>query len=188
MSLDDIRVDIDKIDRQLQKLLMERLDCSKRVAETKIADGNYTIYRADREEAILNKLGKGIPEERKAGYLAVVRKITETSRMYQYGLLFDMADGLFEELIEGIEIPENASQVKIILTRPNIPNAMSSILSMVGDYGYNMEKMELLSYIDDNSSVKFELTILGNLNEPNMQRLMLQLSKESTDFEILEVL
>ena len=61
MSLDEIRVDIDRIDKEIRQLLMDRLDCSKRVVESKVADGNYTIYRADREKAILEKLGAGIP-------------------------------------------------------------------------------------------------------------------------------
>ena len=187
MSLDEIRVDIDRIDKEIRQLLMDRLDCSKRVVESKVADGNYTIYRADREKAILEKLGAGIPEDRKAGYLAVVRKITETSRMYQYGKLYEMVDGLFDELVAGIEIPAKATSVTLELTRPNIPNAMSSILSMIGDYGYNMQRMELLHYADDNSAVTFELTILGDLNEEHMKKLMLQLSKESSDFRIIRI-
>lgn len=188
MSLDDIRKDIDKIDKEIQQLIMKRLDCSTRVVESKISDGNFTIYRADREEAILEKLGAGIPEDRKAGYLAVVRKITETSRMYQYGILYDWSPAFFEELVGDMVIPENTKAVNIVLTRPNIPNAMSSILSMIGDYGYNMDEMKLLGYNDDNTAVKFQLTILGNLNEERMKKLMFQLSKESTDFKIIGVL
>ena len=188
MKLDEIRVEIDKIDRELQQLIMKRLDCSYKVAESKFEADNYTIYRADREEAILDKLSAGIPEERKAGYLAVVRKITETSRMYQYGLLYEWKPELFQPLLEGRCIPATTRGVKLILTRPNIPNAMSSILSMVGDYGYNMETMTLLSYSDDNEAVTFALTILGDLNTDNMKKLMFQLSKESTGFKITDII
>ena len=107
--------------------------------------------------------------------------------MYQYGKLYEMVDGLFDELVAGIEIPAKATSVTLELTRPNIPNAMSSILSMIGDYGYNMQRMELLHYADDNSAVTFELTILGDLNEEHMKKLMLQLSKESSDFRIIRI-
>ncbi len=62
---------------------------------------------------------------------------------------------------------------------------MSSILNMVGDYGYNMQYMQLLSFNRPEKTVTFDLTILGNLSETNMQKLMFQLSKESQDFKIL---
>ena len=187
MSLDDIRKDIDAIDFQIQELLMSRMDCSKQVVTEKIADGNFVIYRADRENAILDKLGAGIPEDRKPGYLAVVRKITETSRMYQYGILFEEHPELYDKLIDGLQVPEHSSSITVILTRPNIPNAMSSILSMIGDYGYNMDEMKLLSYNEDNSEVTFELTLLGDIEKESLKKLLFQLSMESAKFRIIQI-
>lgn len=186
MKLEEVRGIIDAIDPQIRKLIMERLDCSYKVAEAKKESGDITIYRADREEEILKRLGEDVPPERKAGYLAVVRKIMETSRMYQYGLLFDWLDGIFEPLAKGIEIYPNGSRVRVLIERPNRPNAMSSILSMIGDYGYNMEKMELIRDDAEKNTVTFELTIIGNLSESSMQKLMFQLSMESLSFKILE--
>ena len=55
--------------------------------------------------------------------------------MFQYGLLFDWNPDLFKELSAGIDTTPGGWRVKIRLTRPDEPNAMSSILSMVGDYG-----------------------------------------------------
>ena len=187
-DLDEIRNDIDTIDRQIRDLIMQRLECSREVVASKINSGNYVIYRADREEAILEKLGAGVPEEKKPGYLSLVRKVTETSRMFQYGILFEKEPGLFQSLMAGHSIPENASAVKLRLVRPNIPNAMSSILSMIGDYGYNMDRMTLIRYHDENSAVEFELDILGDLHAVPMQKLMLQLSMENQEFRILEII
>ena len=186
-DLDEIRVDIDKIDKELRELIMKRLECSREVVESKIENKSFVIYKADREEAILDKLGADVTDEKKPVYLPLVRKMTEMSRMFQYGILFEREPQLFEALVKDITIPENASSVTIILERPNIPNAMSSILSMVGDYGFNMDQMNLIQYSKDNSSVKFELTILGNMNDINMKKLMLQLSMESTGFKIVDI-
>ena len=61
---------------------------------------------------------------------------------------------------------------------------MSEILSMIGDYGYSMERMELIEDNRDEGTVTFELTMLGDLNEINMKKLMFQLSMESMDFRI----
>ena len=106
--------------------------------------------------------------------------------MYQYGLLFDWIDGIFEPLAEGLEILPDGKRVRVALERPNRPNAMSSILSMVGDYGYNMEQMVLIGEDAKKNTVTFELTIIGNLSETHMQKLMFQLSMESSGFRILE--
>lgn len=65
-------------------------------------------------------------------------------------------------------------------------NSMSSILSMIGDYGINMEEMRLLEINEETSTVTFELTIRGNLLEVPMRKLMFQLSKECSTFRILE--
>lgn len=183
MKLDDIRSSIDDIDDEIRALIMKRLDCSQNVAHSKIDSGDIKIFRPDREEAMLARLGEGIPEDRRAGYLAVVRKITETSRMYQYGLIFDSIPGLFEPLASGVTIRPSDTRAGVRLTRDNRPNAMSSILSMIGDYGFNMDRMELIS--QDSEHVTFELLIIGNLGELRMQKLMFQLSCESQDFRIL---
>lgn len=191
MSLEEIRIEIDALDQQLKALLMQRLDCSRRIAEIKAAAGDAVVYRAEREEEILRRLGADVPEERRAEYLAVVRKIIETSRMYQYGLLCDWGVRHAEELPGMCELPakgsdKNSGRVRIQLTRPNRPNAMSAILSMIGDYGFDMESMELLCYGEGQRTVSFALTIRGDIGDDRMRKLLLQLSGESDAFKILE--
>lgn len=187
-ELSEVRAEIDAIDSKIRNLLMERMDCSYDVARAKIGSGDLTIYRPDREEEILRRLGNGISEDRKAAYLAVVRKIMETSRMYQYGVIYDNCEEIAEKLFAGIRIPADASRVKLRLARPNRPNSMSAILSMIGDYGYNMECMERIDAGTESGAVTFDLTILGDLNDVHMKKLMYQLSMESSGFRILEVL
>lgn len=187
MTLEEVRRQIDSIDTEIRELIMKRLDCSRDVAMAKQTSGNLVIYRADREAEILERLGKDVPEDRKAEYLAIVKKIMETSRMYQYGLLYDWNDGLFSERFREIDIPTEASYIRFTLTRPNQPNSISQILSMIGDYGCNTELMELVGEDKENGTVTFTLTILGNLNEAHMKKLMYQLSMESRDFTIEQV-
>ena len=187
MTLEEIRCQIDSIDAEIRELIMKRLDCSRNVAMAKQASGNLVIYRADREAEILKRLGQGVPEDRKAEYLSVVKKIMETSRMYQYGLLYDWNGGLFSERFGEIDIPAETSHIRFTLTRPNQPNSMAQILSMIGDYGCNTEFMELVGEDKENGTVTFTLTIMGNLNEDHMKKLMYQLSMESLDFAIEQV-
>jgi chorismate mutase len=187
MTLEEIRCQIDSIDTEIRDLIMKRLDCSRNVALAKQASGNLVIYQADREAEILERLSQGVPEDRKAEYLAVVKKIMETSRMYQYGLLYDWNDELFSDCFGEIDISAEASHVRFTLTRPNQPNSMAQILSMIGDYGCNTELMELVGEDKEMSTVTFTLTIHGDLNEVKMKKLMYQLSMESRDFAIEQV-
>lgn len=185
MDLNEVRAQIDRIDPRLRELLMERLNCSYQVARAKAEAGETQIYRADREADILKKLSQGVSPERLAGYRSVVRKIMETSRMYQYHLLYDWNEQVFDPLVEGLKIPSRSSTVTVRVTREDHPNAMASILSMIGDYGFNMERMELISEDKDRRTVTFDLVIRGDLNEREMKTLMFQLSGECLYFKIL---
>lgn len=240
MELAEIRTKIDETDREIRELLLKRMGYSHQVAEAKIESGDTTIYRADREASILENLGDSVEEEVRSEYLSVVRKIMETSRMYQYGLIFDWTPGAFEsiqghELVSGakelqdsaLRSPEaqtgsvspldgtterkglSSNYVTVRLTREDKPNAMSAILSMIGDYGYNMDRMVPVSDMtnaheegkaedpdtrtatkvgaSEAHTVTFDLTILGDLTETNMQKLMFQLNGECLEFEILAV-
>lgn len=188
MTLSEVRVLIDQIDPQIKELLMQRLDCSARVVEAKLAAGETTIFRADREEEILKRLGEGVSEDRLPSYLTVVRKIMEASRMYQYGLMYDRMEDPFGSLAGNLSVPEACKAVRIRLTRPDRPNSMSQILSMIGDYGYNMSRMDLTEENPEAGTVTFELLVSGDLNTPGMKKLMFQLSRESENFRILECL
>lgn len=185
-DLNDVRAEIDEIDLQIRELLKKRLGLSHQVAAAKAESGDTTIYRADREVSILENLGADVSDDIKAEYLSVVRKIMETSRMYQYGLIYDWDEGVFAS-VKGHELADHPGKRLIVrLTREDKPNAMSAILSMIGDYGYNMERMELIEESAASKLVTFELTIAGDLSQTNMKKLVFQLSKEAVDFIILE--
>jgi hypothetical protein len=47
--------------------------------------------------------------------------------------------------------------------------------------------MELVGEDEENGTITFTLTILGNLNEAHTKKLMYQLSMESRDFTIEHV-
>lgn len=54
-SLDEIRNEINEIDEQLVKLFVRRMDCSKDVAEYKIARG-ITVLNEGREKEVLDRV------------------------------------------------------------------------------------------------------------------------------------
>ena len=48
MTLEEIREEIDQIDQQMKALFLKRMDCARRVAETKARTGG-DVYVAERE-------------------------------------------------------------------------------------------------------------------------------------------
>ncbi len=186
MNLDLIRKEIDETDQQIKELLIKRMACSHQVAQSKLESGNLTIYRADREASILETLGSQVEEDIRPEYLAVVKKVMEASRMYQYGLIYDWCDNAFSQ-VDGHElISEPGYAVKVRLTRENKPNAMSAILSMIGDHGFNMDRMTPVQTEKNSPTVTFDLVILGNAFEKDMRKLLFQLSGETLEFKITE--
>lgn len=186
MSLPELRAEIDSLDLQLRELLMRRMDCSLQVAREKAESGELRVYREEREREMLSRLGGNIPAGRKRAYLAVLRKITQCSRMYQYALLCNWGKISFSALLEEIGAEKASTRVCVTFIRSASPEALGELLGTVGDYGYCVEKLELKKMEAEGENVCIFLTILGNIQETNMQTLLLQIAAESNHFKILE--
>lgn len=185
MTLAEIRNEIDRIDTQIKELFLARMEAARNVAEVKYGSGDE-IYKSDREKAVITRLIEDVAPELKEEYTAVIRKIMEAARKYEYGLIYDWDPSAIEPLFKSVEPDVNDRYVKVHLTRPDCCNSMSSILSMIGDYGFNMKQMILLEENTEDKTVKFELVICGNLQNTAMRKLVYQLWKESLAFEVLE--
>ena len=182
MQLDDIRSTIDNIDLELKILLMERLDCSEQIADVKIAEGSTEVYRVEREASVLENLGADVDRNRRVEYLSVVRKIMETSRMRQYRIIYEANPDVFQQ-VEGHELADHpGSFVTVRLARENKPNALSTVLTMIGDYGFNMKRLDIVE--EEPYMVVCDLTIMGDATLAPMRKLLFQLSKECRGFRI----
>ena len=85
MNLDEIRVDIDKIDKDIVELIKKRMNLSLSVAEYKINNGKK-VFDAEREKAILDKVDNLGGEFGRAARL-IYSTIMEQSRALQYPLV-----------------------------------------------------------------------------------------------------
>ena len=86
-----IRPRIDQVDAQVRELFCERMALAKQVACVK-ARTEDRIFKPDREAAILQKQTQGIAPELVMEYRALLRRMMEISRKYQYGLILKMRD------------------------------------------------------------------------------------------------
>lgn len=212
MTLENARAGIDRIDPKLRSLLMERMDCSVQVVRAKQEAGSTTIYRADREQQILDRLGQGVPADRLAPYLSVVRKVMEASRMYQYGMLYAHDPQLFC-LVSGHELcNQPCSRVTVELARPNKPGSLALVLGMIGDHGFDVVELQQLAARqagvagegDADATAKsdagvpeaacesaapeaaFRLTIAADASQDAARKLLFQLSKECSSFRVVD--
>lgn len=91
MDLPQIRERIDRVDVSMRRLFCERMELSKQVACVK-ARTEDSIYKPDREALILEKRSEGMDPQLVMEYRALLRRMMEISRKYQYGLTLQMKD------------------------------------------------------------------------------------------------
>lgn len=166
MELSEIRKEINQIDDQIKDLLMERMECSRKVAYAKKKSGDTTVYRPDREKEILERLGEDVDPAVKKEYLATVKKIMSTSRILQYDLLFEPNDG-------------SISHTDFVTMTFSTDDIMS-VLSVIRDRGFTVE------HLLKKGAYEFEVKLSGDIMDLEVKRLLFQLEKETRDFSIIK--
>lgn len=89
MDLSDVRKNIDRVDAEIRKLFVERMTLADQVACIK-AETEDKIYKPDREEIIIKKQTEGMKPELVREYIALIKRIMEVSRKYQYGRTLEL--------------------------------------------------------------------------------------------------
>jgi len=109
MTLEEVRKEIDSVDSEIKKLFEKRMLLADAVARVK-AETEDEIYKPDREKAIIDRLSAGVDDSIVMEYKALIKRIMEISRKYQYGrtlelrpdaLVIDTADA-FEPVSVGM--------------------------------------------------------------------------------------
>jgi chorismate mutase/prephenate dehydratase len=91
MTLEEVRKNIDEVDREIKKLFLKRIALSKNVTEVKAVNGDV-IFKPDREKEIVKKLTGDVKEDVLKEYTAFVKKTMSLSRQYQYGKMLEMKE------------------------------------------------------------------------------------------------
>ena len=71
MTLEEVRKQIDVVDKQIKSLFKERMILADQVARVK-AESEDAIYKPDREEAIITKLTGDVDDSIKKEYTALI--------------------------------------------------------------------------------------------------------------------
>lgn len=91
MNLDEVRAKIDEVDIKIRSLFEERMKLADEVARIK-AKTDDSIYKPDREKLIIEKRSENVDPHLLMEYKALVRRIMEISRKYQYGRTLELRD------------------------------------------------------------------------------------------------
>ena len=86
-DLNELRQDINDIDRQIEELFKERMELCGQVAEYKQAHG-LPIFQGGREKEILEKVGADMPEHLKGGGTVLFTTLMDISKTLQFQMLF----------------------------------------------------------------------------------------------------
>ncbi|MDE5966884.1 MAG: chorismate mutase [Lachnospiraceae bacterium] len=278
MTLGEVRTEIDRVDGQIKELFAQRMRLADNVAAIK-AETADAIFKPDREEIIISSLTKDVDSSIVKEYTALIKRIMEISRKYQYGrtlalrdcfpfsyeteapavdrlamrkqelyicdmyskdrvvtvntfdeigsmvsggsvsagagilenISFGVSDALHQMLtkyklyINGCYVREedgvmkkvavfskklvvlpNHNRLKIVFVCPNRSGSLSSILSMISDYGVNLTEIHSLPNGQrENWNYEFFLELDMNLLSQEGRALIFQLSEETEKLEIL---
>ena len=87
MNLDELRLEINKLDNQLQELFTKRMELCCDVAKYKIENG-LPVFQSARENEILKRVEDKAPDELKGGSRVLFQTIMDISKCSQYQKFF----------------------------------------------------------------------------------------------------
>ena len=180
--LDDTRKKIDDIDNSMKPLFLERLSCSRQVAEAK-AKTKEEVYVPKREEEIIADRSKDTEGETQEAYTAFLKDVMQISRRYQYGILKELQEEVLKTTLKNAGFtgkePHERVVMKFCCEKKEMGLYMHMLyLNRIAVSGVSMEEGKKLSC---------ELTLEGNVNEENVRRMICQFWKETGAFAIVNL-
>ena len=125
MELNEIRQEIDSIDRELVSLFMRRMNCSAQVAEYK-KQNQLPVLDASRERALLGKISELSGEELEEYTRTLYSTILDLSRSYQYKALNEPS-AVSQEISNAIENTPKLFPKRALVACQGVEGAYSQI-------------------------------------------------------------
>ena len=188
MTLEEIREEIDAIDRQMKALFIKRMDCARQVAETKAKTGG-DVYVAEREAAMIQKRTSGIEDrELRENYRDFLTHTICISRRYQYGILKKMQDEAARSLLDAAGLKEEIGHGAIRVSfccgsqdEMTQGSALCRYMDIIALHHIGIREMHVTEADGQQEAV---VLLKGNTGQEEMRRLLCQLSKEAKNFKI----
>lgn len=183
MTLDEVRVQIDVIDKQVKPLFLDRMACSYEVAMAKSKTGG-DVYVPSREKIVIEGRTSDVDPAYKKEYAAFLRLMMSVGRRYQYGILTDMQEKVLSEALAaaGLSADTPHTLVDISFECDREDSNVSLFLDMAKINEIVIDAMSL-ECVGDKQLVK--MTLVGNAVEGDCKRLLTQIGKEAQNFKII---
>ena len=125
MKLEEIRNEIDSIDKELVSLFIRRMKCSAEVAEYK-KENNMPVLDASRERALLSKISDLSGEEYEEYSRTLYSTILSLSRSYQHKASNE-SSALYKEITDALESTSKLFPERAIVACQGVEGAYSQI-------------------------------------------------------------
>ena len=125
MKLEEIRNEIDSIDKELVSLFIRRMKCSAEVAEYK-KENNIPVLDASRERALLSKISDLSGEEYEEYSRTLYSTILSLSRSYQHKASNE-SSALYKEITDALESTSKLFPERAIVACQGVEGAYSQI-------------------------------------------------------------
>ena len=125
MKLEEIRNEIDSIDKELVSLFIRRMKCSAEVAEYK-KENNMPVLDASRERALLSKISDLSGEEYEEYSRTLYSTILSLSRSYQHKASNESSE-LYKEITDALESTSKLFPERAIVACQGVEGAYSQI-------------------------------------------------------------
>ncbi len=101
MDLNELRGQIDGVDRQLLELFSKRMDLVGQVADYKIQN-NLPVFHSGREAEIISRVSAGVPPEYSDGAAVLFTTLMDISKSMQYQRMASNS-GLYQKISDAVE-------------------------------------------------------------------------------------
>lgn len=185
MTLDDARIEIDRIDTQIKPLFLERMQCAEGIAAIKAETGG-DVFAPDRERAIIERRTAGVDETFHQEYEAFLVYLMSVSRRHQYGVLTAMQENVLTALLQAAgysEVPvHNCVEISFVCSKA--ANRFSLFVDMAA---LNDVPICNLHVDGQGDRLQVNMTLEGNVQYDGMRRLLCQLGKEAEALRIVSL-
>ena len=125
MKIEELRTEIDKIDDQLSKLYLERMDVCQKIGEEK-AKQNLPVDVSSRENAVLSRICKGVDEDKIVYLKQLYDEIFLQSKNYQSSLR-DVRSPSVDKIREALSEEKKSFPISATIACQGVEGAFSGI-------------------------------------------------------------
>ncbi len=168
MELNQIREEIDQVDKRLRELFLQRMELAGQVAEAKVKT-KADVYVPKREQEILCARTEGVKEEFLPECRAFFEQMMEISRTYQYSKMTEE-----NELLK--ELPQSEGVIKICFSCQRESRWLSIFINAAVLAGLHLEKLETEQR---SGGMECNLWLSGDFSKTLSRAVVLQMLKEN---------